>query len=193
MAKVVNVTDGDTIKVLSPENEQVKIRLYGIDTPEKAQDFGKRAKQFTSGLCYGKNVDVKKHDTDRYGRIVGTVYCGDVNINEEIIKNGYAWVYQRYCKKPFCDQWLALEKQAKAQKTGLWSHKNPIPPWDYRKGKTSASKSNSLPGVYHGNVKSMVFHQSSCKHFNCKNCTAVFDIRQRAIESGYRPCGNCKP
>jgi len=75
--KVVAIADGDTITVLQNKT-QYKIRLYGIDTPEKAQDFGRRAKQFTSDLVYGKHVKVVQEDIDRYGRIVGMVYVNDI-------------------------------------------------------------------------------------------------------------------
>ena len=191
--KVIGITDGDTITVLE-DKTQYKIRLYGIDCPESHQDFGKRAKQFTSSIAFDKTANVIKEDTDRYGRTVGIVYVGDICVNEEIIKNGFAWVYQRYCKKEFCQDWLKLEERARNYKIGLWSYDSPIPPWDYRKGKTSTSLTeNQLPGSYHGNVSSMVFHRASCKYFNCKNCTVIFDTREKAIKQGFRPCGICKP
>ena len=136
---MVGIADGDTITVLQNKT-QYKIRLYGIDTPEKAQDFGKRAKQFTSGLVYGKHVKVVQEDVDRYGRIVGMVYVDGVCVNEEIIKNGFAWVYKRYCNSPVCETWLNLESEARSSGAGLWSHKNPIPPWDFRRGKKVSYK-----------------------------------------------------
>lgn len=129
--KVIGVADGDTITVLENKT-QYKIRLYGIDCPESHQDFGKRAKQFMSSIAFGKTANVIKEDTDRYGRTVGMVYVGDICVNEEIIRNGFAWVYQRYCKKEFCKDWLELEEQAMNDKIGLWSHTDPIPHWDYR-------------------------------------------------------------
>jgi len=108
-----------------------KIRLYGIDTPEKAQDLGKRAKQFTSDLVvYGKEVKVIQEDIDRYERIVGMVYVDDICVNETIVKNGFAWVYQKYCSKLICQKWLELEKEARSNRSGLWRNDNPIPPWD---------------------------------------------------------------
>lgn len=193
IGKVIGITDGDTITVLENKT-QYKIRLYGIDCPESRQGFGKRAKQFASSIAFGKTANVVKEDTDRYGRTVGIVYVGDICVNEEIIRNGFAWVYQKYCKKAFCQDWLELEELARNDKKGLWSHADPIPPWDFRKGRTSNSlTSNPLPGLYHGNVKSMVFHQVSCKHFNCKNCIVPIDTREKAIEEGFRPCGICRP
>lgn len=189
--KVVGVADGDTITVLQ-DRTQYKIRLYGIDTPEKGQDFGNRAKQFTSGMVFSKQVQVVQKDKDRYGRVVGMVYVGNTCVNQEIVRAGLAWVYHRYCKDSFCQEWADLEAQAKAAKIGLWSHLDPIPPWDYRRGDRSGTKA-VLGGKFHGNTSSHVFHKKGCKYFNCKNCTVVFSNREAAIKAGYRPCGGCRP
>ena len=137
--KVVGISDGDTITVLQ-DKEQFKIRLYGIDTPEKRQDFGSKAKQFTSSLLYGKEVRVIEEDIDRYGLVVGMVYEGDLCANEEIVKNGLAWVYRKYCKAPFCSEWLMYESDARSAKIGLWSHPSPVPPWEFRKGERSKAR-----------------------------------------------------
>jgi micrococcal nuclease len=191
--KVVGVADGDTVTVLQNQN-QYKIRLYGIDTPEKGQDFGNRAKQFTSDLIFGKEVRVIEKDVDRYGRVVGMIYIGNICVNEEIVREGLAWVYDYYCKDTVCPNWKQLEKQAQGARIGLWSHPDPIPPWDYRRGSRKPSEPKAVAsGSYHGNTRSMVFHQSSCKHFNCKNCTEVFNSRAAAIKAGYKPCGGCRP
>lgn len=194
--KVVRVSDGDTITVLQ-NNTEFKIRFYGIDCPESGQDFGKRAKQFTSGLVYWKLVNVIQKDKDRYGRVVGMVYVGDTCVNEQIIKNGFAWVYEKYCKDSICHKWRKLESQARNENAGLWRQGNPIPPWEYRRGGQNASfeTDTGMTGAtaYHGNVKSMIFHKAGCKAYNCKNCTAVFSNRAEAIGAGYEPCGMCRP
>ena len=88
--KVISVADGDTITILDSGKRQHKIRLYGFDCPEKGQPFGKAAKKFTSRLTYKKTATVTEYDTDRYGRTVGVVKVGGVNVNEEIIRAGYA-------------------------------------------------------------------------------------------------------
>ena len=129
--KVVGVADGDTITALH-NGKGERIRLYGIDTPEKRQAFGKKAKQFTARMVYGKIVEVETKDVDRYGRTVGLVYVDGQSLNEALIKNGYAWVYRRYCKMDLCKDWLDLESVARNGKIGLWSDPNPIPPWDFR-------------------------------------------------------------
>ena len=187
--KVVSIADGDTITVLQ-NSKQFKIRLYGVDTPEKSQDFGQKAKQFTSGMVYKQHVKVVAYDIDRYGRTVGMVYTGQKCLNEELVKNGFAWVYRKYCSESFCNQWAQLEREAREKKLGLWIYDNPIPPWDFRSGKSIKS---NITGVYHGNVSSLVFHAPGCKHFNCKNCIKIFQDRKSAVDAGYKPCGICKP
>jgi len=122
--KVVGISDGDTITVLL-DRQQVKVRLYGIDTPEKKQDFGTKAKWFLSGLVFKKTVEIESIDTDRYGRTVGIVYLGGKNINEEIVRSGFAWVYQRYCTRSICGAWKRLEASARAGKVGLWAQGQP--------------------------------------------------------------------
>ena len=189
--KVVGVADGDTITVLQ-DSKQYKIRLYGIDTPEKKQGFGQKAKKFTSDMVFRQQVKIVAYDTDRYGRTVGMVYIGKKCLNEELIKNGYAWVYKKYCSESFCNRWLQLERKARVNKLGLWTYDNPVAPWEIRRGKSNKSK-DKISGKYHGNISSHIFHAPDCKYFNCKKCTKILQNRESAIKSGYRPCGICKP
>ena len=130
---VVGVSDGDTIKVMGAHNKQVNIRLYGIDTPERGQAFSKRARQFTSKLVYGKVVEVKVMDTDRYGRTVAMIYVDKTLLNEELVKAGLAWVYWKYCHHPICESWKNFQIGARMDKRGLWVDPNPIPPWEFRR------------------------------------------------------------
>jgi endonuclease YncB( thermonuclease family) len=131
-AKVVGVTDGDTIVVLTSDKQQIKIRLEGIDCPESNQDYGNRAKQATVNLCFEKEVIIKKTGEDRYGRILAYVYFGDLCINKQLLSLGMAWHYKQYNK----DQELArLELDAREKKIGLWTQPNSIPPWDWRHNK----------------------------------------------------------
>jgi len=131
--QVVHVADGDTITV-SRNAQRVKVRLYGIDTPEKTQYFGQNAKQFTSSQVMGKTVEVEEIDVDRYGRVVGLVSVGDLILNRHLIEYGYAWVYDRYCKRSFCSEWKSLEAEARENRRGLWKNPNVMAPWEYRHG-----------------------------------------------------------
>lgn len=133
---VVKVVDGDTITILLEGNKTQKVRLYGIDCPEKKQAFGKKAKRFTSSLVAGKNVKIVPIVNDRYGRIVALVYVYGVCVNQKIIEAGYAWVYTHYCdQQPLCSNWLYLELNARCFHEGLWSNKYPQAPWNFRRNR----------------------------------------------------------
>jgi endonuclease YncB( thermonuclease family) len=138
--KVIGVADGDTITVLR-DKQPHKIRLYGIDCPEKRQPFGKRAKQFTSQLVFGKVVEVEPIATDRYGRTVAFVRVENITVNEELIKEGLGWVYVRYCKLPLCVEWQGLQLAAQAEKQGLWGDLNQVPPWEFRRYRRKSAAS----------------------------------------------------
>ena len=132
--KVVRVTDGDTIMVLSKEGDLSRIRLYGVDAPESAQKGGAAATRFAESLASFKEVDILVQDKDQYGRSVALVRLPDGKLlNEELIRSGHAWVYRSYCDQPICLSWLALEKEAKEQRLGLWQDKKPMPPWQWRR------------------------------------------------------------
>lgn len=131
--KVVKIADGDTFTILVEGNKQVKVRFHGIDCPESKQDFGTRAKQFTSELAFSKIVNVQVKDIDRYGRTIGIVILPDGKIlNEELLRVGLAWHYKHYDKS---EKYAALENQAKASKVGIWSMKNQTAPWEFRRSK----------------------------------------------------------
>ena len=133
-ARVIAVADGDTITVLTTTEQQIKIRLYGIDCPESKQAFGNRARQATSKAVAGKNVDILPIDEDRYGRTVALVFADGESLNEILVRDGMAWVYTAYCKQEaICEPLKELEKTARAQRNGLWADKAPVPPWEWRK------------------------------------------------------------
>lgn len=126
LAKVVGVSDGDTITVLQ-DLQQTVIRLHGIDCPEGGADFSNRAKQFTSALVFGKEVRVVPVEIDRYGRTVARVYIDGKDVSLELVRAGWAWHFVRYAPN---DRELAqAEAEARAEKRGLWVMPNPVPPW----------------------------------------------------------------
>jgi endonuclease YncB( thermonuclease family) len=130
MCLVVGVADGDTLTVLCNGSKQVKIRLSEIDAPEKRQPFGNRSKQSLSVMCLQKKAKIKPQTKDRYGRTVARVICDGVDANEEQIKRGMAWVYDKYVR----DQSLySIQDKARASKIGLWADNKPIKPWEYRR------------------------------------------------------------
>src|SRR5438105_4120602 len=128
--RVVGVTNGDTIKVMH-NGKAEKIRLHGIDCPEKGQAFGTKAKQFTSEMVFGKDVTVHVTDTDKYGRTVADVILPDGRVlNRELVAAGLAWWYKRYSQDKSLGQ---LEVYSRAARRGLWADPNPVPPWEWRK------------------------------------------------------------
>jgi endonuclease YncB( thermonuclease family) len=134
--KVVSVTDGDTIRVLKHgASSSVAVRLYGIDAPEKNQQYGHEAAEFTAGMVAGKNVEVQTSGGDRYGRVIGLVTVNGVLLNRETVRAGYAWVYRRYCRKAFlCAELEALETMAREAGAGVFQDDAPVRPSIFRKG-----------------------------------------------------------
>ena len=157
MGRVVAVTDGDTIQVLDSEKKQHKVRLTGIDAPEKSQPFGTKSKQYLAAMVAGKDVLVESDKTDRYGRVLGKVWvqprdcltCGKtLDANQAQLIAGMAWWYRYYSKQQSPEDrhlYELAEDQAKATKSGLWADANPAPPWDYRKGKKKNANNIALP------------------------------------------------
>jgi micrococcal nuclease len=130
--RVVGVTDGDTLKVML-HGVQTNVRLYGIDCPEKKQAFGQAARDFTTSLVAGQEVEVEPMAADRYGRTVALVMIGGQSLQENLLAAGYAWVYPQYCSKEFCRSWLAMQDIAGFRRAGLWSEPQAIAPWEWRK------------------------------------------------------------
>ena len=128
---VVKIADGDTLTLLTSSNEKIKVRLAGIDTPERKQPFGSEAKQALSKLVFQKKALIEVETKDRYGRTVGIVFVDGQNINYELVRQGMAWVYRKYTNDEILYE---LEAQAKTKKTGLWADAKPIAPWSWRKG-----------------------------------------------------------
>ena len=128
--KVLKVGDGDTITI-QMDGEKKKIRLYGIDTPEIDQSFGTEAKQFLSDQILNRDVEIEAKDTDRYKRLVAVVYLNNKNMNELLLKEGWAWWYEAYAKKEY--KYKELQEEAQKRKRGMWRNKGNIPPWEFRK------------------------------------------------------------
>ncbi|MEN9996017.1 MAG: Thermonuclease precursor [Pseudomonadota bacterium] len=134
--KVVSVADGDTLTVLDDKKTQHKIRLQGIDAPEKAQAFGQKSKQSLNQLVHSKMVTVEFEKKDKYGRTVGKVLLNGTDVCLEQIKLGMAWHYKQYQSeqsKEERDIYAQAEQTARTQVVGLWKDKSPTPPWEFRR------------------------------------------------------------
>ena len=132
---VVGIADGDTVTVLDADNTQNKIRLAGIDAPEKKQPFGQRSKESLSALVFSKTVTVETGKTDRHGREVGKVLVDGLDANLAQVQRGFAWHYKTYEREQLVtDRMLCAnaENDAKAAKRGLWANVEPVLPWEFR-------------------------------------------------------------
>lgn len=126
--KVINIADGDTLTLLKGK-EKVKVRLGGIDAPERKQAFGNRSRESLEELCAGKQASYQTQDTDRYGRVVAQVTCAGIDANRAQVERGMAWVYVKYNKDTALP---VLEAQARAKRRGLWADARPVAPWNWR-------------------------------------------------------------
>ncbi len=144
--RVVGVSDGDTVTILDASKRTHKIRLLGIDSPEKKQPFGERAKQSLSDLVYNKQVNVEGGKPDRYGRALGKIVLDGQDINLEQIRRGRAWHYKQYARDQSPQDRIAYaeaEATARAQRAGLWQDAQPVPPWSFRReGREQSARAN---------------------------------------------------
>jgi len=143
---VLKVTDGDTVQLQDKLGSKVKVRLYGIDAPEtekvnrktgrvgkQGQPYGQEAFEALRGKVGGKSVTAEVMDIDRYRRAVAVVRYGNRNINQEMVREGFAWAYRRYLDRPHASEYIGAEEQARRERRGLWRQSNPLPPWEFRK------------------------------------------------------------
>ena len=136
-ARVVSVTDGDTVTVLDRSNFQHKVRLAGIDAPEKSQAFGQRSKEHLSSLVFGKIVSVDSSKNDKYGRLISKIIVDGQDANLAQVRAGFAWHYKAYEKEQSAADRVSYahaENDARIRRAGLWLDKSPTPPWDFRHG-----------------------------------------------------------
>jgi endonuclease YncB( thermonuclease family) len=141
--RIVGVTDGDTVTVLDAQNRQTKIRLTGIDAPEKKMPFGQRAKEHLSNLGFDKSVQIETEKLDRYGRTLGKIVVNNRDVNLAMIQAGFAWHYKKYQSEQSSSDRLLYahaEVQARQQRAGLWRDPQPVPPWEWRKSGRAAEE-----------------------------------------------------
>jgi len=133
--KVIRILDGDTIEILDAETTPHKVRLAGIDAPEKGQAFGSVAKRHLASLVFGRVVEVESHKRDKYRRVVGKIVYDGQDMNLEMVSAGYAWWYRKYSgEQSSADRrrYEEAEAFARAERVGLWADKAPMAPWEWR-------------------------------------------------------------
>jgi len=127
---VVRILDGDTIEVLHNQHPE-RIRLSGIDCPEKGQAYGQKAKDAVADLAFRKEVTVQTHGKDKYKRTLADLILSDgTSVNQQLVKDGWCWWYRKYAPRDTVLE--GLEKEAREAKKGLWADPQPVPPWVYR-------------------------------------------------------------
>ncbi len=193
--KITSVIDGDLI-MAQHEGREEKLRLFGVDTPDEPQEFGKEAREFTSRSVLGKTVEVEPVSQDRYGNIIAIVSVGGITLNRELAASGLAWVFRGSCTRPECREWRRVEEEARQNGTGLWSAGNPTAPWDFRRSGGNAS-SNIRGGraeeavIYYGDTVTRLYHAPGCAQYKCKSCIVDFKSKKAAETAGYKPCSLC--
>lgn len=133
VGRVTKIADGDTITV-DIDGQQVRVRFYGIDAPEKTQTYGKQSTAMLKQLLkVGDKVELQERDRDRYGRVVAWVLKDGTNLNQEMVRAGAAWWYRKYCKeRQPCAVLARMEDDARAEGRGLWADPGAEPPWEWR-------------------------------------------------------------
>jgi endonuclease YncB( thermonuclease family) len=144
--RVVGIQDGDTLTVLDAARQQHRVRVAGIDAPEKKQAFGTAAKENLSRLAHGKRVDVRCNKRDRYGRDVCNVYADARDVGLEQVRSGHAWWFRDYAREQSAadrERYAAAEEEARSARRGLWRDPAPTAPWDWRRHRRGAEQADA--------------------------------------------------
>ncbi|WMP15652.1 thermonuclease family protein [Thiothrix lacustris] len=193
--RVVKVTDGDTVEVLDADKTKHKIRLSGIDAPERKQAFGNASKKYLVDLVAAKDVCVSGSKKDRYQRLVGTVIVDGQSANFNMIHGGYAWHFKKYESEQTTlerDLFASEETLARSNTIGLWSEPDPIAPWDWRDGIKQAPKKEAATTVTPLQPTTECGAKRFCKHMNdcAEACHYLQDcgITRLDKDGDGRPC-----
>jgi endonuclease YncB( thermonuclease family) len=174
-AKVIVVMDGDTVMVMR-EGQKVKIRLANIDAPEKAQPFGKQSRDSLLQMLSKQTVQIDSQAVDQYGRTIGMISVGGLNVNEEQVRRGMAWEYSHYHRD---ETYRALQSEASLARRGLWAQNNLQAPWDWRKSHPPSKP--GLPNRWRGDstraVPVMLYDMECGKKKRCSQMTSCDEAR----------------
>jgi endonuclease YncB( thermonuclease family) len=145
-ARVVSIADGDTLTVLDAENRQRKIRLVGIDAPEKHHPYGNVFQMNLGKLVHQRTVKIETNMRDKHKRELGKLALDGNDINLEQVRAGYAWHFKKYMREQSSvdrENYTQLEDEARNNRLGLWRDENPEPPWDFRHQKHATTTTTS--------------------------------------------------
>lgn len=158
-AKVIAVMDGDTVMVLRPSGQKIKIRLANIDAPEKDQAFGQQSRQSLLEMVNRKEIRIDSQAVDQYGRVVGLISVDGYSVNQEQVRRGMAWEYSHYHSDR---TYLRLQNEARQARLGLWAQASPQPPWQWRRSHPSASAKPSRPSAPSGITAPVMLYDMEC-------------------------------
>jgi endonuclease YncB( thermonuclease family) len=189
-ANIVSIVDGDTVDViLAGQKRRIRIRLEGIDAPERGEPFSAAATRSTRVLLFDQRARIEGRDVDRYGRLVARISVHGNDASVELISAGLACHYTQYSS----DAVLArAEAEARRAGTGFWASGAARPNCATASGLSAPQQpAGSQETAFHGNVSSHLYHAPSCRNYNCKNCTRTFKSEADAQAAGFRPAGDC--
>lgn len=190
--EVVGVVDGDTVDVLVPPGRRIRVRLHGVDAPERSEPFSQQALTFTRVLMFSRVVTVSGRDVDPYDRLVARLVVDGADASVALLSAGMACHFRRYSDDAVLE---AAEQAARTAGRGFWAAGAPQPGCVAREARAMAAKPSraAAPTSFVGNVSSRVYHASTCPNAACKNCVRRFDTREEADAAGFRPAGDCLP
>lgn len=191
-ATIVSIVDGDTVHAVPLGSEEtIRIRLHGIDAPERGEPFSSAATRSTRVLLFDQRVSIDGRDVDRYGRLVARVSVRGEDASTALLMAGLACHYAKYSS----DVTLAnAEAEARRHGRGFWGRGTEKP-----RCTTTSLRANETrraaggPAIFHGNTSSRVYHSPSCRNYECRNCTRAFHSEADARAAGFRPAGDCLP
>lgn len=185
-ATIDRVIDGDTVVAITDDARSFRLRLADIDAPERDQRWGAEATQMLSKMALGKSANVRVKDTDRYGRLVATVFINDKNVNRAMVRDGHAWVYRKYLR----DLGLPdLEAAAREDRKGLWANVDAIEPSRWRRGERHTNSEyvpERLPAPSVKKSRSNICHVAGSKYYARTKHFVPFQLLSECLATGGR-------
>ena len=189
-ARIVSIVDGDTVDAVPLGSKgTIRIRLHGIDAPERGEPFSSAATKSTRVLLFDQRVTIEGRDVDRYGRLVARVSVRGDDASTALLTAGLACHYVKYSS----DVTLAnAEAEARRHGRGFWGRGADKPRCTTMALQATEPKgTGGGPVIFHGNTSSRVYHSPSCRNYKCRNCTQAFHSEADARAAGFSPAGDC--
>lgn len=190
-ARVTNVSDGDTVDVIrAGERIPIRVRLEGIDAPERGESLSERARTFARVLLFDQQVRVAGRDVDRYGRLVARLVVRNRDASVELVSAGLACHYTYYSSDPVLAK---AQAEARLAARGFWAADVPKPRCAAGSPPRSPAPIVTARAAFHGNTSSHLYHAASCRNYTCRTCTRVFASEAEAKAAGFKPARDCLP